>query len=329
MSRTWPKVELHLHLEGAAPPALIRRLAAEKGVDLSHIFAADGRYEYRDFWHFLNIYEEATSVLETPGDFARLVTAVLEQSAAQGVIHTEAFLSPDFCGGRDPVAWAEYSAAMHEAAQAAQARHGISMRGVITAIRHFGPEAARETARCAQDSAGGWITGFGIAGDERAGELAEFAPAFDMAREAGLGLTAHAGEWRGPHEVRAALDHLRVGRIGHGVRAIEDPALVARLAQEGVVLEVCPGSNVALGVYDSLAAHPVEALRAAGVAVTVSTDDPPFFHTTMSREYDALARCFGWDEARFRALNVTAARAAFCDPETRADILKRLENSHV
>ena len=329
MSRNTPKVELHLHLEGAAPPDLIRQMASEKELDLSHIFDAKGAYDYRDFWHFLNIYEDATSVLKSPEDFARLVGAVLEESAAHGVIHTEAFLSPDFCGGRDPVAWAEYAAAMQEAAKAAEARHGISMRGVITAIRHFGPEAARETARCAQETAGEWITGFGIAGDERAGALADFAYAFDMAREAGLGLTAHAGEWCGPDEVRAALDHLRVSRIGHGVRAIEDAELVARLAAEGVVLEVCPGSNVTLGVYASLADHPVEALRAAGVPVTISTDDPPFFHTTMTREYDDLAETFGWDAATFHTLNVTAANAAFCDAPTRARILTRLENPHV
>ena len=324
-----PKVELHLHLEGAAPPAFIRGLAAEKGLDISHIFTPEGGYEYRDFLHFLDIYEAATSVLQSPEDFARLVGAVLAESAAQGVIYTEAFLSPDFCGGRDLGAWLEYVAAMREAAARAEAAHGIILRGVITAIRHFGPEKARETALCARESAGDFITGFGIAGDENAGELVDFAYAFDMAREAGLGLTAHAGEWRGPEEVAAALEHLCVSRIGHGVRAAEDPALVARLAETGTVLEVCPGSNVTLGLYDSLAAHPVSALREAGVRVTISTDDPPFFHTDMVREYAALAEAFGWQEADFAALNQTAARAAFCDEATRARIEKKLEKAHV
>ncbi len=324
-----PKVELHLHLEGAAPPAFIRGLAAEKGLDISHIFTPQGGYEYRDFLHFLDIYEAATSVLQSPEDFARLVEAVLAESAACGVIYSEAFLSPDFCGGRDLGAWREYVAAMREAAARAEATHGITLRGVITAIRHFGAEKARETALCAQESAGDFITGFGIAGDENAGELVDFAYAFDMAREAGLGLTAHAGEWRGPEEVRAALEHLRVSRIGHGVRAAEDPALVAELAARGTVLEICPGSNVTLGAYPSFAAHPIGPLREAGVAVTVSTDDPPFFHTDMVREYAALAEAFGWQEADFAALNRTAAAAAFCDEATRAKILKKLEKSHV
>lgn len=327
--REIPKVELHLHLEGAAPPAFIRRLADEKGQDISHIFTASGAYEYRDFVHFLDIYEAATSVLQSPEDFARLVGAVLEESAAHGVVYTEAFLSPDFCGGRDVVAWLEYVAAMREAAGMAEARHGIILRGVVTPIRHFGAQKARETALCAQESAGDFITGFGIGGDENAGELADFAYAFDMAREAGLGLTAHAGEWKGPAEVTAALDQLRVGRIGHGVRASEDPALVERLAREGVVLEVCPGSNVTLGVYDSLSAHPIRDLHEAGVKVTVSTDDPPFFQTDMTQEYDDLAATFGWGTDDFAALNRIAAEAAFCDETTRARVMSKLENSHV
>ncbi len=326
---TLPKVELHLHLEGAAPPAFIRRLADETSLDISHIFTADGAYEYRDFVHFLDIYEAATSTLQSPEDFARLVTAVLSESAARGVVYTEAFLSPDFCGGRDVGAWREYVAAMQEAAKVAEAAHGILFRGVITAIRHFGPQKARETALCAQQTAGDFITGFGIAGDEKAGKLADFTYGFDMAREAGLGLTAHAGEWNGPEEVAAALEHLRVSRVGHGVRAIEDAGLVRRLAEEGVVLEVCPGSNVTLGVYQNLADHPINALREAGVKVTVSTDDPPFFLTDMIKEYTDLAHTFGWDTADFAAVNQTAADAAFCDETTRQRVKSKLENSHV
>ena len=324
-----PKVELHLHLEGAAPPGFIRGLAAEKGLDISRIFTPEGTYEYRDFLQFLDIYEAATSTLQSPEDFARLVSAVLAQSAAQGVVYSEAFLSPDFCGGRDVGVWKEYVAAMQEAAAAAEAEHGIILRGVITAIRHFGPDKGRETALCAQESAGDFITGFGIAGDESAGALADFAYGFDMAREAGLGLTAHAGEWKGPQEVRAALKHLRVSRIGHGVRAIEDAALVDQLAETGTVLEVCPGSNVTLGVFRTLADHPIHTLREAGVKVTISTDDPPFFQTDMRKEYQDLAQTFGWQAADFAALNQVAATAAFCDETTRARVMTKLEKSHV
>lgn len=322
---TSPKVELHLHLEGAAPPAFIRGLAREKHIDIGGIFAEDGSYSYTDFWDFLRVYEAATSVLTSPEDYARLTLAVLEESAASGVIYSECFLSPDFCGGRDPSAWRDYLHAIREAAETAEKTLGVTLRAIVTAVRHIGPEASRQTAICAAETAGDFLTGFGLAGDEKRFAPKDFAWAFDAAREAGLRLTAHAGEWGGPESVRDALAALRPERIGHGVRAIEDLALVDRLAEDGIVLEVCPGSNVALGLYPSFRAHPIAELDRRGVKVTISTDDPPFFHTTMAREHDRLADAFDWDEGQFRRIHQTAARAAFCDAGTRDRILKALE----
>jgi len=318
------KIELHLHLEGAAPPAFIRGLAAEKGVDLSAIFNPDGSYAYRDFKHFLGVYEAATSVLQSPADFARLTRAVLEESAEHGVIYSEVFLSPDFCGGGDLAAWRDYLAAMEDAADQAERDMGITLRGVITCIRHFGPERAKPIATCAAETAGRFIRGFGIAGDEMAGKPADFLWAFDCAREAGLHLTAHAGEWGGAQSVRDALEAFRPARIGHGVQSIEDPALVDHLAESGTVLEVCPGSNVVLGVVPDWAAHPIQKLRERGVKVTVSTDDPPFFHTSMTHEYDRLSETFGWDESDFDEITQTALNAAFCDDDTRAMLRSKL-----
>ncbi len=325
--RNLPKVELHHHLEGAAPPALMRDMARAKHMDIGGIFDEGGNYAFANFDMFLKVYEAATSALKTPQDYYQLTKAVLEQSAAEGVIYCETFLSPDFCGGRDVGAWREYLHAIRDAATAAEKAHGIALRGIVTCIRHFGPDKARETALCAAETAGDWVVGFGLAGDEKAGLPKDFAYAFDMAREAGLRLTAHAGEWGGPQSVRDVITDLRVERVGHGVRAIEDPALVAELADRGIVLEVCPGSNVALGVYPGWSAHPIARLHDAGVPVTISTDDPPFFHTTMTREYERLSDTFGWDEAMFGALNVVAAKAAFCDDATRKHLLDRLEHS--
>lgn len=322
-----PKVELHLHLEGAAPPAFIRGLAKEKHVDIGGIFDEAGNYRYRDFWDFLKVYEAATSVLTTPEDYARLTRAVLAESAASGVIYSECFISPDFCGGRDVAAWREYLYAIREAAEEAERRDGITLRGIVTPIRHFGPEKARETALCAADTAGDWLVGFGLGGDEKIGKPKDFLWSFDCAREAGLRLTCHAGEWGGPESVRDAIRDLGVERIGHGVRAIEDLALVDEIAEAGIVLEVCPGSNIALGIYPNWRAHPIEKLMERGVLVTVSTDDPPFFHTTMAKEYDRLAEAFGWDEGTFRDIATTSARAAFCTDETRDKIVKKLEKN--
>ncbi|WP_460274265.1 adenosine deaminase [Celeribacter sp. ULVN23_4] len=320
-----PKIELHMHLEGAAPPAFIRGLAAEQNVDLSGIFDEKGAYRYKDFWDFLKVYEAATSVLKTPQDYYRLTRAVLEESVASNVIYTESFLAPDFCGGGDVEAWKDYLAAIKQAADEMEAEAGIVMRAIPTCVRHFGPDQAKKTAACAQETVGDFVTGFGMGGDEAMGKQGDFKYAFDMAREAGLRLTTHAGEWGGPESVRDAIRDLKVERIGHGVRAIEDLALVEEIAEAGIVLEVCPGSNVALQVYPKWSDHPIADLRKRGVKVTVSTDDPPFFHSTMRYEFDRLAETFGWEEADFMELNKTALDAAFCDEATRTAVAKKLE----
>ncbi len=317
------KTELHLHLEGAAPPAFIRQLAGEKGVNMEGVFDADGAYVWTTFVEFLATYERACEVLKTPEDFGRLVSAVLAEQASHGVIYTEHFLAPDFCGGGDLVAWKEYLAAMTEAAEASP----VEARFIPTCVRHMGPEQAKITARVSAETAGGLVTGFGMGGDESQFAAADFAYAFDMAREAGLGLTSHAGEVEGAFSVRETLDALRPSRIGHGVRSIEDADLVARLVDEGVVLEICPGSNVALGVFPDLQSHSITALREAGVAITVSTDDPPYFHTDMTSEYRNLSERLGWTQADFDAINQTAMQAAFCDEATRSRLLAKFNGA--
>lgn len=318
--KSFPKVELHLHLEGAADPAFIRGLAKEKSVDLQKIFDENGNYKYDGFGGFLSTYEAATQALQSPDDFKRLTQSVLENLAEHNIVYAEVFISPDFCGGRDLGAWCEYLVAMQEAHVA-----GVTLKGIVTCIRHFGPEKARETAKCAAETAGDWIVGFGMGGAEDVGRATDFAYAFDIAREAGLRLTSHAGEWGGSQSVWETVNNLKVERIGHGVHSINDLNLVRYLAETGIVLEVNPGSNVALGVFRSFAEHPIAKLRDAGVKVTVSTDDPPFFHTTMTREFEELEKAFGWGSDDFKRLNQTALEAAFCDAATKEIISKRLD----
>lgn len=323
--KSLPKVELHLHIEGAAPPNFIRGLAQEKSINLDKIFAEDGGYRFAGFAEFLKIYDAACEVLTGPQEFYRLTKAVLEQSAEQSVIYTEMFLSPDFCDGSDLAAWQEYLAAMQEAASEVEQAGGPVMRGVITCIRHLGPEQAKKSALCAAETAGDFITGFGMGGDEMMGSQGDFAYAFDMAREAGLGITTHAGEWGGAASVRDALRDLNPSRIGHGVQSIEDPGLVEELAEKQIMLEVCPGSNVSLGAVSGWSSHPIQNLREAGVRVSVSTDDPPFFHTNLDREYTMLAETFGWEEDTFQQINKDALAAAYVDDITRDSLMKRLE----
>lgn len=314
------KVELHLHLEGAAPPAFMRDLAAEKGMDLSAVIDGDN-YIYTDFPAFLAAYEAVSAALQTPDDYRRLVRAVLEQSRAQGVVYTELFVAPAITG-TSMADWPDYLAGMEAGADDVPE---VECRFTSTAVRHLGADIARQTAEVTVANLSPRMTGWGMGGNESMFAPADFAPAFDIARQAGLGITTHAGEVEGPDSVRDSLDYLKPSRIGHGVRAIEDSALIARLAAEGIVLEVNPGSNIRLGVYPTLDDHPIDRLLRAGVAVTVSTDDPPYFRTTMRDEYTQLARVFGWTKTEFDAINRVALSAAFCDEATRARLMKLFE----
>jgi adenosine deaminase len=324
---TAPKLELHLHIEGAAPPAFIRGLAREKKLDISEIFDADGNYSYRDFDHFLRVYEAACTALQSAEDFRQLTLAVLTESAKHGVIYTEAFLSPDFCGGADLIAWRDYLAAMQDAADEAEKTMGITMKGIVTCVRHFGPDQAKKVARCAAETAGDFIVGYGMGGAENMNRPKDYAYSFEMAKEAGLRLTCHAGEWGGAEMVKDTIRDLHVERLGHGFQCIDDAAVLAEVIEKDVVLEVCPGSNVFLEAVPSWEAHPIDKLRNAGAKVTVSTDDPPFFLTDMTQEYENLNRVFGWEDADFAQAQDTALAAAFCDDATREKLAKRLETT--
>jgi len=324
--RKLPKVELHLHHEGAAPPSFIRQLAFEKKIDLSNIFNAEGDYNFSSFNEFLETYEAACQVLKEPEDFHRLTLSILEKSAENGVIYTEVFISPDFCGGGDLTAWREYLAAIEDAAKIARKDLGIEMRGVVTCIRHNGPAVAKKAAICAAETASNFVVGFGMGGDELVGSQADFKYSFNVAQEAGLGLTTHAGEWGGAESVRQAIQDLCVTRLGHGVQIINDPDLVTEAIEKKITLEVCPGSNVSLGIFESLSMHPVNTLLKNGLSVTVSTDDPPFFNTTMTTEYNNLKNVFDWDENVFRLINQNAIQAAFCTEEQKLILHERINS---
>ncbi|WP_343057063.1 adenosine deaminase [Chthonobacter rhizosphaerae] len=319
-----PKVELHCHIEGAAPPDLVRRLARKHGVDVSRLFDEAGDYAWSDFSSFITAYDGAAAVFRTREDYAELAETYLTASAAEGVIYTEVFVSPDHAR-RTGIPYEDYIGGIVDGMRRAEAAHGIVGRLIPLIERHFGPRTAVEAAKTAVAHLIPEVVGFGMAGDERLHAVAEFAPAFMIAHEAGLPLTSHAGEVMGAESVRATLDALPVRRIGHGVRAIEDAALVRRLADEGVVLECCPGSNIALKVFDRFEDHPFKALKDAGVIVTLNSDDPPFFWTSMGREYRIAHDHLGQSEADLVAVTAAAIEAAFCDDATRARLRARLQ----
>ncbi len=318
-----PKAELHCHIEGAAAPELVKRQAAKYGADVSG-FIRDGSYVWHDFTSFLAAYDAAASLFRTPEDYARLAEDYLTGLAADGAIYSEFFTSPDHArrAGLSP---GSYTEGLAEGMKRAKAATGIESRMIVTGVRHFGVEAVEAAAQFAAGCGNPLVTGFGMAGEERFGALADYVRAFDIARDAGLGITVHAGELAGAESVADALDHIRPARIGHGVRAIENPDLIRRIADEGVVLEVCPVSNIELKVFPSFADHPFPALRAAGCRLTLNSDDPPYFWTSLAREYEVAAEHFGLTDDDLRGVTRTAIEAAFCDNETRAALLARIE----
>ena len=318
-----PKAELHVHLEGTAPPELVHRIAVRNGLVLpERLLGDDGRFRYTDFLDFLRTYDLAASVMRTGEDYRDITYEYLCSCAAGGAIYVELTASPDHAalvGLSDE----DHLGGIARGIDDARRDTGIEGRILISAVRNFGVEQALRVARHAAESPHPYVVGFSMAGDEAGFPAHDFAEVFAIAAGAGLGCTIHAGEWAGADSVRAALE-LPVTRISHGVRAIEDPSLVSELAARGIVLECCPTSNVVLGVYPSYDSHPLPELRAAGVRVTLGSDDPPYFGATIEGEYDVCAERMGFSEDDLRDITRTAIDAAFCDERLRAAMRRRL-----
>ncbi|MEZ5790000.1 MAG: adenosine deaminase [Nitratireductor sp.] len=316
------KAEIHCHIEGAASPELVARQGGKYGVDITPAIR-DGAYVWHDFTSFLAAYDLAASLFRSREDYALLAETYLTSLASEGAIYSEFFISTDHAlsAGLDP---ADYVEGLGEGIERARANTGIEGRMIATGLRHMGPEAVMRAARWIVDHPHPLVTGFGMAGDERMHHPRDFAGAFDLARDSGLGITVHAGELEGPQSVRDALDYLKPSRIGHGVRSIEDMGLVERIATQGVVLEICPASNIALQVFPDFASHPFRRLEEAGCKVTLNSDDPPHFHTSIKREYEIAAVEFGYGEGELLQFTRNAVEAAFIDGDSKARLLEKL-----
>lgn len=310
-----PKAEIHVHLEGSIRPSTLLALARRHGVELP----ADDEaglarwFAFRDFAHFVDIYLTCSSCLRDPEDFHRLTLDFLAEQARQNVAYSEAHftISTHLANGGDGEAIRQ---ALREAAVEGRRRWGVELRLIPDIVRNAPMKRADATVEwaLADDGQGpGAVVALGIAGMEQGYSCEPFAEHFEAARRGGLHAVAHAGEHEGPRSIWAALDVLGAERIGHGVRAIEDDVLVAELARRQTPVEVCPSSNLCLGVFPSLDSHSFDRLRRAGVNVSVHADDPPLFDTTLVDEYLRLAATFGYGEDDLRALAEAGLAASF------------------
>ncbi|HJR89942.1 MAG TPA: adenosine deaminase [Aeromicrobium sp.] len=306
-----PKAHLHLHFTGSMRHTTLLELAERDGHRLPPALVEDwppqlAATDEKGWFRFQRLYDIARAVLRTDDDVRRLVREALEDDAADGAVWTELQVDPSGYTAKFGNI-TEFTELVLDAAQQASASVGIGVGIVIAANRTRHPLDARALARLAAQYVGRGVIGFGLSNDERRGDTSEFAAAFSIAERAGLLLTPHGGELRGPAHVAACLDHLHPTRLGHGVRAAEDPAVLARVVDTGVALEVCPTSNVSLGVYSTLDEVPVRQLLAAGADVVLGADDPLLFGSRLAGQYALLraAQNFSDDElARLAAMSI-------------------------
>jgi adenosine deaminase len=315
-----PKAELHVHLEGTVPPAMTRKLAERHGVRVPEgVFADEHTYRWTDFLDFLRTYDLAASLVRTEEDYRDITYDYLSACAREGAVYVELIASPDHADAAG-LTDGEHFGGIAQGIDDARADHGIEARIVATALRHLGAERAEALARRLAEDRHPYVVGWNLSGDEAGYPPSQFATAYAIAAASGLGCTVHAGEHAGAESVRDALA-LPITRMSHGVRAIEDPALVAELAEREIVLEVCPTSNVATHVYPSYDDHPLGALRSAGVRVTLASDDPPYFGATIGGEYAIAHEHFGLDEGELVEITRLAVQSSFTEGAVRAAIL--------
>ncbi len=320
-----PKVELHVHLEGTMRPATLLRLARKHGVELpaSDEVGLQRWFKFRDFPHFVEVYLLCSKCVRDPEDFQLLVRDFLAEQARQSVFYSEVHftIGTHLANGANG---SEVAGALAEAMSEGEREFGVRMQLIPDIIRNVGVEAADATLEWALENRSRGVIALGLTGFES--EPNEpFRRHFVEAAEQGLHRVAHAGEHGGPESVRSVLEVCGAERIGHGVRAMEEPELVAELARLRVPLEVCPTSNVCLGVSPDLASHPFDQMRQAGLVLSVNSDDPPFFNTTLTDEYVRLAQAFSYSRETLAALALAPIDQAFLEPSERESLRSRFE----
>ena len=319
-----PKAELHLHLEGAIPVPALWALIEHHGGD--PLIKTEAQlvdwFTYRDFAHFMETWNWMNGFLRTHDDFTFAAEAVARNLAAQNIVYAEAFFSPsDFRRhGLEPQGIALAIRAGLDRVD------DVEVRLIVDLVRDRGPEGtARTLAAVTEVAEEAGVIGVGIGGFEAAHPPEQFAPVYEAARETGFHLTAHAGEEAGPESVWGAILALGVERIGHGVRSVEDPALVDYLVETQLPIEVCPTSNLRTGVVAHWDQHPVRTLIDAGALVTINTDDPAMFDCTLAGEFAVLQDRFGFDDAAIKRLSLAVIDGSWADSATRGRLTNRIE----
>ncbi|MFI1280764.1 MULTISPECIES: adenosine deaminase [unclassified Streptomyces] len=321
-----PKAELHVHHVGSASPRIVAELASrhpDSKVPSDPEAIAD-YFTFTDFAHFIEVYLSVVDLVRTPEDVRLLTFEVARDMARQNIRYAELTITP-YSSTRRGIEEKAFMAAIEDARKAAESELGVILRWCFDIPGEAGLEAAAETARLAVDLRPEGLVSFGLGGPEIGVPRPQFKPYFDAARAAGLHSVPHAGETTGPETIWDAIRELGAERIGHGTSATQDPALLAYLAEHRIALEVCPTSNIATRAVTDLDLHPVKEMVAAGVLVTINSDDPPMFGSDLNNEYAVAARLLDLDERGLAQLAKNAVEASFLDPAGKARLIAEID----
>jgi len=323
---TIKKAELHVHLEGTISPSLARQLAKRNKLLLRPglIDKDDCSYTFTDFLDFLKAYDEVADLIKHPRDYYDITFDYLKSNALAGGIYVEMMYSPDHAEQASGIPSSEHLQAIQQAIDDAEAQFNILGRIIITAVRHFGADAATKVARQAVKETQTCIVGFGLGGDEYNFPPKQFSRAYEIAADGGLHGTVHAGEFADARGMIEAMDYLPIKRIGHGVMAMHSPETIARLIDKNIALEICPSSNIALKLFPDLKSHPLLQLMDAGIKVSLNSDDPPFFKTTLANEYEKIQQFHGYSDDQMLNFTRMAINSAFVDEATKSRLSSRL-----
>ena len=301
------------------------KLAKNNGVSLpaGDLAGLQEWYRYRDFPHFVEVYVAVSKCLRTADDLELVAPEFLEGQAEQNVLHSEVTYTASTIEKYAGIPWSDQHAALVKAIQYGEAELGVSLGIILDIVRGDSPERALEVAEWAAESEG--VVALGLAGEERFGS-AQYLAAFELARERGVPIVPHAGETMGAASILEVLDHAQPLRIGHGVRCLEDRSLTADLVRRAIPLEVCPTSNVALGIFPTLESHPLPKLIDEGLVVTLNSDDPPMFGTSLSEEFKRCADAFAFDEDMLWSLSLNALNAAILPEARRSELRSKMRS---
>ncbi len=320
------KAELHVHLEGTIPPELARTLAKRNNLVMPEGLIAPDNSTYlsNGFMDFLRVYDTLAALIKTPEDYYDITFDYLRANALDDTIYVEMMYSPDHAEMVSGIPSIEHLHAIQSAIEHAAAKFGIIGRVIITAVRHFGADAAIRVAKQAAKYTIPAATGFGLGGDEVNFPPKLFKRAYEIAVDAGLSGTVHAGEFAPASGMLEAIQHLPIKRIGHGVQAMHSPETIALLKERNIALEICPSSNLTLGLFNDMHCHPFPQFLEQGLAISINSDDPPFMGTSVAKEYERVQTAYGYSNEIMTNITRMAIEHAFITPAEKEELYAKL-----